>query len=307
MSHFNKSQTQDKMELRRARFNNIPPKSSKYYGLASKGDTTLQTSEIKRIEYFDEIVKSYTSFEQQEIEEKVKNLTFNGEDTGCEKYKEIGQKEQFGGGFLADRHEPPPEVAATLRRLRILREALMAHEPDEFCKKVFLFSVRVSAKFRQFETYVASILYLMNNLQGLLTAAQKTEIVTILILHVSHCNLDNHRALDLFFQHLDILENKQLYGLLQAWITNDYYNWIKAYNNEKDSAISAVLSFGLERMCRSMIECMSGAYFTYPFKDMGAILPKGINWEGFKRRFEIKWTEMDGNLTIRTRTKPIKG
>lgn len=301
MSQFGGKQTEaNRMELRRARFNKMPPKTSKDYGLASKGDKTLLNSEKKRIEYFDEIVAAYTAFQNDKKKERVKNLNIHGKDT------QIEQLGPFGGRFLADRQDPPPEVAATLRRLRILREALMAHAPDDFCKNVFLFSIRVSAKCCQFETYVASILYLVNEASELLTAAEKTEIVSLLILHVSHCNRDTHQAMSLFFQHLDVQRNHDLYRLLQAWIAEDYYYWMKAFNEETDESISAIMSFGLARIGRVMVECFGAAFFTYPLKDMEGLLPKGIDWNVFKRCFDINWTEADGSVTIRTRAKPVK-
>lgn len=301
MSQFGRKQNEaKKMELRRARFNTTPAKSSKDYGLASKGDTTLQSSEKKRIEYFDEIVNAYTSFQLQENENRVRNMNIDG------KVTQNDQLGRSGGRFIADRQDPRPEVASTLRKLRILREALMSHRPNEFSKKVFMFSVRVGAKCRQFETYVASILYLINNATGLLDPEEKTEIVSLLILHVSHCNLDSNGAMNLFFQHLDIQKNIYLYRLLQAWVTDDYYYWMKAFKEENDIATLSIMSFGLERMSKIMIECINGAYFTYPLKGIENILPKEIKWQVFKRRFEIQWVEANGNLTIKTRNKPLK-
>lgn len=253
------------------------------FGLVSRGDKSLQNSQESRVQFFDAIVKSQEHFEKEYSSQKG-NL--------CE--------QQLKQAVSVDM-EMPPEVAKTLHNLRILREALLKHKPDEFHKRVFLYSIRISASVCHYETYVASILYLLSTGQKTLNEDENREIVSLLVLHVSHSNNENYKALKMFFEYLDMDRDRPLYNLLQAWITDDYHTWIQHYNNESNLATHAVMSFGANRVFRLMVERMSKSYFSFPMKDAGSFLPRGENYPEFKKKYAFTWTDSKGIITIRSR------
>lgn len=263
---------EDRLKRRWTRFRQHEKAPS---GLASRGDKTLQTNADQCLKFFDEILKSFESFKDSPPQDPVP---------------------------LAAPHTPPPEMAATLRNLRVLREALLVRKPDTFTKKVFLFSIRVGATVRHYETYIASSLYLLDKALHLLTLSERQEIGTLLVVHESHCNGDNYRAMILFFEHLDGTRDAHVYGLLQAWVCGDYHSWLRFYNNECDPAIHAIMSFGIDRMMRRMVNCMSCAYFTYPKKKIEGMMPRGERWADFKEKMLVSWTEDGGDLVIRSRS-----
>lgn len=274
-----------KLRLRWARFN-TNPENQKSFGLVSRGDSSLQSSSRKRIQFFDEILKSFKAFEANQPDSNDSNKL-----SSLESLKKT---------------EPEPEISSTLRNLRTLREALLAHKPDDFTKRVFLFSIRIAATVRHYETYVASILFLLNNARHLLTPSEEQEIAWILIVHTSHFNGDNYRSLLLFFKYLSEQTNVYLYNLLQAWINDDYYTWLQHFNTESNLGIHAIMTFGVDRMMKCMINSVSNSYFTFPKKNVKHLLPRGENWLEFKKTYDIKWEEDEVNILVRPRGKPVK-
>lgn len=266
--HADHDNQSNKLQLRWSRFK-TKPHNLNSFGLVSRGDTALQKSAEARAQYFDEIISSFKPASVDAIESSLAQIS--------------------------------PEISQTLRKLRTLREALLKHKPDNFTKGVFLFSIRVGATVGHYQTYVASIMYLLNTACDLLTESEKLEIIGLLILHVSHCNHDNSRALRLFHENLSPSQDMLLYKVLLAWVNQDYYTWLRIYNNENDPAIYAIMSLGVEKMMSHMIECMSSSYFTYPKGSIKDTIPRGISWNDFKELYAVKWTEKDGTITIRSR------
>lgn len=277
-----------KLKLRRDRFKE-PLKDRLSFGLVSRGDSSLQSSAEKRTEFFEQILDTFSTLKSEQGDTFL-NLSSSNSPLGAS----------------SKRSEPSLEIAAMLRRLRTLREALLAHKPDDFTKRVFLFSIRVAAPVRHYETYVASSLYLLNYASDLLTPSEEREISWILIVHTSHCNGDNYRALRLFFKHLSERRDASLYNLLLAWINADYHTWLQHFNTESDAGIHAIMTFGADRMMQHMISSVSSSYFTFPIMSVEDLLPRGEKWSSFKERFAIKWTEDETNLIVRPRGKPTK-
>lgn len=282
--------------LRRSRFNARPHTDGPRldYGLLSRGDNTLKDSSERRKQFFQEILKGKVF---QHLPKD--NVLIAGDSEPST--KSLGLHGPYGG--FGGNAEIPAEVASTLKKIRALREALVAYPPDLFTKEVFLYSIRVAASARHYETYVPCTLYLLDKAHDLLSRDEEREIVRLLILHISHCNGDNYRALNFFFKYLQTEENANLYALLQAWITEDYYNWLLYFKETSDAGCRAILTFGLDKMVNHMVQSMNSAYFSYPIDAIEKLLPEVETWDSFKKRFSIVWPEDDGILTIRTRAK----
>lgn len=269
--------------MRRLRFMDLG-KRKEPYGLVSRGeDTRLQQSEQSRHEFFDRIIDTF---------EREKRPAAS--DTGS------SESGSFVGAETQER-QTSEATSRVLADLRKLREALLQTEPDDFAKKVYLFSVRVSSAVGHYQTYMPSIQFLLDRGQALLTNDERRELTALLVLHLLHCNNDNFRAMRLFFAEFDAHKDARLHTVLRAWITNDYWTWMACYNAETDHSQYAIMTMGLARMSQRIVECLGLAFFTYNVASFARLLPRGMLVEQFLERNKLAWAVDGENLVIRQR------
>lgn len=307
----NSSSEEDKRKQRQLRFSKPSKPKNSEYGFVSRGeDSRLQVSEDARREYFDWILDTFSEFCEQNEGSPLGSLPREG--------TELKEKKVKGKAEKSEKSEKETEksesidsantistagVDKILTSLRKLREALLYKQPDEFSKKVFLFSVRVSSSVGHYQTYVPTINHLLSH-ASLLSPSEHRELATLLVLHVSHCNKQNAKALELFFEHLDTVKDARILATLRSFITGDYYTWLDIYNSETGHSIFAIMTFGLLHMMSHMVKCVSALYFSVSEAEIRAkFLPRGIDIETFQKRYSSGWRVDEGMVVVRERRR----
>ncbi|GEQ68905.1 hypothetical protein JCM33374_g2574 [Metschnikowia sp. JCM 33374] len=273
---------QQKRQFRQMRFSNKNGTSSKVdpksYGYVSRGDDNiLQTSDTAQREYFDWILETF---------------------------KQVGRTESASTSNISSSSSVDSEQA--LASLRKLREAFLHQPPNEFSKKVHLFSVRVSSAVGHYQTYVPSIQYLLSDGCGLLTPTEQSEIASVMVLHVCHRNGHVAESLRIFNQYLDPHKDARILQTILAWASGDYHTWMSLYNSESDHSLFAVMTMGLPRIVEHMVACFDATYYTYGMSDLKKCLPKGVTWEEFRERYAVSWEVEDDTVHIRRRQPRVK-
>jgi hypothetical protein len=272
---------------RKARQKRFTSKPILPYGFVSRGeDDRLCKSEADRKSFFNEILESFIQYCDEnsslELSKYFEYLNANHE----------SKESSTESNFSSSKHT----IESILLSLRKLREALINLPCDEFTLKVFLFSVRIAANFGHYQTYIPSIMYLLTKKIPL---QDQQEIATLLVLHTSHFNQDNSRAIAYLFKYVP--DNIKLNQILSSWINKDYYNWIKLYNLENDNAKSSIMRFGLQTIMNNMIQCLTVSYYNLKLSDLIQLLPEGISFETLKHDYNISWNLDLDNVIIRTR------
>lgn len=294
--------TEEKARLRRIRFQKdqerLDQAKSKNYGFVSRGeDNRLQRSSKEREEFFHDILKLF--------------IVFCNESSMGDEIRHFIEEEIEMESKVPDAGKGKVTIESILSSLRKLREALLACKPDSFTKKVFLFSIRVTSTLGHYQTYVPSILYLLNH-QELLEPLELEEIASILILHTSHFNNQNARALEMCFKYLNPKETQtkslatsNVYVILQAWIQRDYHTWIARFNTELNSSFIAILRFGITTMVKHTVKCISLSYYNLSKVHFEKrMLPNGMTYDSFKVKYDVSWQEQESqplNLIIKKR------
>lgn len=286
---------EEKLKLRKNRFSNDNKnyKSTKgQYGYVSRGeDNRLQKSHSERLDFFKYIVNSF--------------ICYSNANTASDLSKDFdrfihksGILPEFNSAEILEK----PTIDSILNNLRKLREALLHERADEFTKKVFLFSIRVSVNIGYYQTYIPSITYLLHSNNSLLLEdLEKQEIATILVLHTAHFNEENSKALQLYFKYINTSEIKTL-KILKSWINKDYYNWIKYYNLETDNGKAFVMKFGLPRMVHYMINAINMSYFNFRLKDFQDIyLPNGLSYTQLSDKYKTNWKLDNDTIIVKER------
>lgn len=286
-----------KLQQRRDRFST--PTVPTTYGFVSRGeDSRLIHSESARIEFFDKTLAQFISYCNQsssnELSKKFQTLLPMHNDDRKLVEDLDGSSDISSKNLLED--QTSISIESILSSLRKLREALLPLDCDAFSIKVFLFSVRLSANFGHYQTYIPSINYLLDKN---ISAEDKAEIGSILVLHASHFNNDNSRAITYLFKY--VATDLKLKHVLLAWIQKDYCNWVKLYNTESDSGKSSVMRFGLKNMIRHITTCISASYYNLKITELNQFLPKGVTLEVLKKDYGVDWELTDSNVAVRKR------
>lgn len=283
---------EERLRQRRERFLSKPLLGENDYGLVSRGeDTRLQKSSRLRQEFFNEILASF--------------LQYNRENSSAQINVDVSQFIENGGVETSSQDagdRKTPSIAHNLMSLRKLREALLSTNANRFTKNVYLCSVRISSVIGHYQTYVPSILYLLEDKhQHLLSDSERQEIATLLVLHEAHFTHDNVKALKLYFEHLDGVDTKTL-QILDAWIAKDYYTWIRLYNTETDAAKVVIMKLGLRLMVQHINWCFKLSYYTFSLKDfVNLYLPSGFGITDFIDLYKLDWKIAGENLMIKER------
>lgn len=283
---------EDILKLRVARFRrkDLWKESLDTYGFVSRGGgSKLQESAEDRQEYFKHILALFLRYTSKNKTSKLRD-----------DFMKIAEQNDFSvtNGSLP---LETPSLDSILTALRKLREAMICYEMDDFSKKVFLFSVRFSACIGHYQTYIPSINFLLKpgNISSLSDLELK-DISILLVLHTAHFNKANAISFRLYFKHH--LDDDKIFHILRSWATNDYFSWIKLYNNEIDHAVSAVMKFGLFHIMNVMIKSFTKSYFNFSLKDFEEnYLPKGYTYQEFILEFNTNWKVNGSNIVVRER------
>lgn len=329
------------LQKRAERFQNDQRVARTDYGFVSRGeDTRLQRSEEERHAYFDSILKQFveycetnsdSGFDIGRLAEKESELQHKGDEKGqnteaegsngipknIEKTNIDTQSDKhtdsrFGilrGIFYASKAGPKvvteptsPTIDSILVSLRKLREALLHTRPDDFSRRVFLFSVRVSAPVGHYQTYVPSIHYLLRN-GSCISDAERREMALLLVLHISHVNGDNAHAFRVFHTHLDPDADMKTLIVLESWVLGDYGVWVRMYNLEADTATAAVMAVGVRKVVTHMVACISRAYFNLLTFALEEWLPRGVTIATLQEEYGLKWRVEGDNVVVRERRR----
>ncbi|EAZ62997.2 predicted protein [Scheffersomyces stipitis CBS 6054] len=295
---------------RALRFSNDDKKFEKQreYGFVSRGeDNRLQKSSNERESYFKQILMNFIEY-----------CSSNTSSTLSDKISHFIEKDELSE-LTADTNNSGESlkhsitIDTILNSLRKLREALLFAIPNEFSKKVFLFSIRISAAIGHHQTYIPCIMYLLSyykaNKESVVTMEEVEEITTLLVLHLAHFNNSNSKALRLYFEYLHKIDNSKTgktFEVLQSWIYRDYYSWMKHYNMETDNAKASIMKFGLSTMVKHVIDCVSKSYFTITKHQLEqTLLPRGYTYESLVESYNLTWKGDEKNnqvIIVRDRT-----
>ncbi|ODV67610.1 hypothetical protein HYPBUDRAFT_152476 [Hyphopichia burtonii NRRL Y-1933] len=288
---------QEKLKQRQARFNKDDEKQKKaqetQFGFISRGeDNRLQQSEKSRRDFFNQILHSF--------------VRYCANNSTSSLHKELDSFDLDLDNVNDNSGKDPGTLDSITLSLRKLRESLIHSRIDDFSKKVFLFSIRVSANIGHYQTYIPSITHLLDSSNiHILSDVEKTEISSLLVLHVTHFNHNYNEALRLFFKYLNPDHDAKILQIIKSCINNDYYTWTRIYNSEVSNATFNVMKFGLDKVVQSIVECLSVSYFNISLGELeNNILPNGTNFDSVTRDFSPLWTLDGDNVIIRKR--PVK-
>ncbi|CAH6722271.1 hypothetical protein CLIB1444_08S05688 [[Candida] jaroonii] len=271
---------------RAARFGESNKFGAEEYGFVSRGeDDRLQRSSKEREKFFDKIIRKFIAYcESNDTSTLSKELKrFTEDHQSDEKIKNV-------------------TMDSILSSLRKLRESMINGKCDKFTVKVFLFSIRISANIGHYQTYLPSIHFLLQQQdQELLQKPEKREIVTLLILHLSHFSKNNLKAFKEYFEYFKDEEDPTLLRTLKSWSTKDCFNWIRLYNNENDSAKSTIMRFGINAIIERMIQTINVSYFHLDLDYLNRSLPNGITFDNLQKNHNVTWKVEGKNLIIRER------
>lgn len=282
----------EKLKQRAARFSSQKPDSStkNQYGYVSRGeDDRLQRSHKERVKFYDQIISSFIAYVNENTSPKL-----------AEDFDKLVNKDEITP--KTQERQDKSTINSILNSLRKLREAMLFGKANAFTKKVYLFSIRVSVNIGHYQTYIPSITFLLHpsNLH-LLSNAEKQEISTLLVLHIAHFNKENSKALQLYFRYID-LDNIKTLQVLKCWVEDDYYNWLKYYNNETNNGKASIMKFGLKHMVTHMINTVSKSYYTLDLKHFeNNYLPNGYTYNQLTEDYDTKWKVNGDSIAIRER------
>lgn len=298
----------EKMKQRSMRFAKKDESARPQYGFLSRGeDDRLQKSDKHRRELFNQILKSFAAFCTQAevnnnisefVSQKLKQLSIEEKNVEqAEKGKGKGDEDK-GRRKEVDKTLSMDSILTSLRKLR---EALIHTTVDDFSKEVFLFSIRISTNIGHYQTYIPSINFLLS--LNKLTKEETREVASLLILHVLHFNQEFNFSIRLFYKYLDPEIDQKVLTVIRSYMVKDYYTWTNLYNEEVDSAASAMMRYGVKHMVQVIIDCLSNSYFSMDLKELEKFLPNGVTYETIMKEHKLMWQKEGNNIMIRQRAK----
>lgn len=262
---------------RTTRFKRPPPS----IGFVSRGDTQLLSVDVRH-RFFNDILHQFVVY--------------------CSKNTKAALTDDLRTTIASVGPLPPatPSVSieSILTSLRKLREALISRPVDDFCKKVFLFSIRISATIGHYHTYIPSINFL---LRADISADELREIASLLVLHIAHFNKHYNHALRLFFNHLDRTKDRRILRIITSFIHRDYHTWVLLYNAERNPAFFAAMTFGRSDISSHMGNAITNAYFNMGRSALEAKLPSKVSLDDMLKTHS--WTVDNDNVVIRQRRR----
>lgn len=280
------------------------------YGFKSRGNSgeLLNTDEKKEI-FFKQILTMFVYYSNNINSFELKEILSQFLDSNNYEEKKDYSFFCYSKNWLKEKNI---SIDTVLDLLRKLRETLISREPDNFTKKVYMFSIRISSILGIYQTYIPSIMFLLDsyyNNNEFLHQNELEEIVTILVLHLSHFKNQNEYAFYYYFKYLHSNNNKnnnfdnfKLLDILKSWVQKNYCIWIRLYNSESDNSKSAIMRFGLNTILNHLVACVNKSYFKLKLKELeNNILPNDISCKHIIKKYNLSWKIVDDEVIIRDR------
>ncbi|KAG7881239.1 hypothetical protein KL938_003369 [Ogataea parapolymorpha] len=198
-----------------------------------------------------------------------------------------------------------------LMDFRKLRESLLSQPHTEFAKDVFVNSIHYSASIGHHQSYVPSILHLMEaeKKNQLMSSTEKEPVLLILALHKAHYNGEFESVFELLLLNFDIAPNfgkpascapEAAFFATYALMTKDFYLWTRQYNYlSKNPCYKSVMDLRLKAFRQTEVETLHRSYFMLNKR----VLLNFVNtsWEELCKDHNIGWTLENDTVTIRRR------
>ncbi|KAK6198696.1 uncharacterized protein RJT21DRAFT_50600 [Scheffersomyces amazonensis] len=276
-----KSKDEEKAAARARRFATpSTPINANSYGFVSRGeDNRLQKYHRERQKFFNMILLSFIKYCNSNSTHSLSKSI----DRLINRSEVVEEEEEENEDEKSNQKEKAVGLDSILSSLRKLREALLYidhsssannikdKEVEQFTKKVYLFSVRLSSNIGHYQTYIPSINHLIHN-KNLLTDDEFEEISILLILHLLHFNNLTSKAIKIYFgsklNNRKSNDSIKLWQIIQSWIQQDYVRWFKLFHSEKDSCKVTIMKFGYDKIIKHTLEVINQSYFTILEKDL---------------------------------------
>lgn len=193
--------------------------------------------------------------------------------------------------------QPSPELAVIIMAMRKLREAIVAtSRMDEFAQRAYLFIIRTTILFKHWESYHASLLYLLTRIhaQTPLSATELQEFVGYYILDLA-CRQEDYNAA-FRAQSEYRFSDRKVDRIVKALVHDDWVSfWM--VKSKVDVHVRALMSWAEERVRLHVLKCLARTYFTAE----KAFVERSTNaeWALLVKDMQVGW-ELDGDkVTIR--------
>ncbi|KAG7665087.1 uncharacterized protein J8A68_001396 [[Candida] subhashii] len=277
---------------RQARFATPPTPSKHEHGFVSRGESYLQNNEEAQQELFSEIIADFINY-----------CNSNSTSVLQKEFNKVVTENDMKSAESVEKDTTTPQkitIDSILLQTRKLREALLYSTPNEFCKRVFFFSLRIAAIVGDFRTYIPSILYLLENREELqLSTDEIEEVATLLILHHIHKTEEISKAVRLYFEYIP--KKSMIFDMIRSWIDDDWYRWFRIYELQSDSSMTSMMAMGLTRMIKLFIDQFNQTYYTIAKSELERLLPSGIKVDDLIEKYGADWKLKDDMVIIRER------
>ncbi|KAK9474634.1 uncharacterized protein V1510DRAFT_406032 [Dipodascopsis tothii] len=315
------------------------------YGLVSRGnDVRLQQDPVAQREYFDLILREYLSFcatsrSVGDLRDTFEGLGYRGTGPGQRRASAAAGRTSTqpaaasrsvslgAGRGAADRGaagargaaptaaDPAGRETLVRRRqlddivmaLRTLREAVLASPPCALAKSVLLLSIRVTVLLGHYESYLPSMLQLLDTVHPVLplSDAELHEVVALYALHLVHFANNAAEAYAVMDKY-NVRDDLPLRQIIAAMVDCDYVLWRRRYVGETDPGRRRMMAFGERNMTRQTLKRLGMAYFHMPVRDVERLT--GWSWDDCVNVLGCGWRLEGDRVVMRERkTRPPAG
>ncbi|KAG5364486.1 putative membrane protein [Yarrowia sp. E02] len=274
------------------------PTTQEDYGLLSRGeDTRLVNNEEEQKKYFGAIQRHYIRFCYDAGDGSVLKAALKA----VEKSQAVSwDTDQKGGKRAGDKdRSKKPAIDSIIMSLRKLREAMIAQQPSDFMKVVFLFSVRVTSTMGHYASYVPSVLKLLEIHEELpLTNAEIQEVCGVYALYLAIVAGNVSGGYEILDRNG--WKDSRLQAVLRAWETKDSVSWARLYATETDLGRSKMMQSGDSHMAMECLKRVGKSYFFIQTAELEKMI--GWKWPAIQKDLGCGWRqEVDGRIIIRER------
>ncbi|KAG7801156.1 hypothetical protein KL944_003563 [Ogataea haglerorum] len=200
---------------------------------------------------------------------------------------------------------------SVLMDFRKLRESLLSQPHTEFAKDVFVSSIRYSASIGHHQSYVPSIVHLMEaeKKSQLMSSTEKEQVLLILALHKAHYNGEFESVFELLLQNFDISLDfgkpascvpEAAFFATYALMIKDFYLWTRQYSYlSKNACYKSVMDLRLKAFRQTEVDTLRRSYFMLRKEVLLGFL--NTSWEELCKEHSVEWTLDNDTVTIRRR------
>ncbi|KAH3670518.1 hypothetical protein OGAPHI_001033 [Ogataea philodendri] len=194
---------------------------------------------------------------------------------------------------------------------RKLRESLLALKHSEFAKTVFVASIDFSASIGHHQSYVPSIMHLIQaeKTNSFMNKTERTRVLVLLALHKAHFNKEYEQAFSILLQNFELSPNfqspkksdqDQAYFACYAALTNDFQLWWPCYRQlAEQKTYKGVLDLEIHQFRQKAISTVNCTYYVLKKNTLEDLLH--ISWEDLQSSFSTNWSLQNDTVTIRKR------